>query len=85
MLGGSGCQGKRSCQENREETTGTRTAATNQGAVRSTVPVQRSGTALPPMGVSGVWQGMRTSYNVFHKFYFILLETKRQSENTINK
>lgn len=27
MLGGSGCQGKRSCQENREETTGTRTEA----------------------------------------------------------
>lgn len=76
MLGGSGCQGKRSCQENREETTGTRTAATNQGAVRSTVPVQRSGTALPPMGVSRVCQGMRTSYNVFHKFVLFYWKQK---------
>lgn len=59
MLGGSGCQGKRSCQERREETTGTRTPPTNQRAVRSSVTpllVQWSGTTLPPMGVSGVWQ-----------------------------
>jgi len=41
MLGGSGCQGKRSCQENREETMGTRKPADQSESSPSPFPVVR--------------------------------------------
>lgn len=52
MLGGSGCQGKRSCQENREERRRRRGRAQNARPIREQSvpprPVQWSGTDLLP-------------------------------------
>lgn len=47
MLGGSGCQGKRSCQENREETTGTRTEADQSESSPLVRPLPSSGPEQP--------------------------------------